>query len=57
MKKMDVVKSRVSGLMAVWVKGSLVEVNLNLVPVGVDGAGRSIHIKEEMVGRSLNGRV
>ena len=28
-KKMDVIKSRVSGLMAVWVKGSLVEVDLN----------------------------
>ena len=38
-KKMDVTKSGVSELRAVWVKGSLVEVDLDKVSAGVDGTG------------------
>ena len=36
-KKMDVIKSGVSELRAVWVKGSLVEVDLDKVSVGAGG--------------------
>ena len=36
-KKMDVIKSGVSELRAVWVKGSLVEVDLDKVSAGVGG--------------------
>ena len=57
MKKVDVIKSGQGGLRAVEVVGSLCEVDLHKVPAWVNGAGRGICDKKEVVGGCKDGGV